>query len=48
MFRRIHGGHFSIQGHVDLHGLNLIAAKYILMHMGYRCYETCNDDSRFF
>ena len=27
MFRRIHGGHFSIQGHVDLHGLNLMAAK---------------------
>lgn len=27
MFRRLHGGHFSIQGHVDLHGLNLAAAR---------------------
>ena len=27
IFRRIHGGHFSIQGHVDLHGLNLAAAR---------------------
>ena len=27
MFRRIHGGHFSIQGHVDLHGFNLVSAK---------------------
>ena len=27
MFRRLHGGFFSIQDHVDLHGLNLPAAK---------------------
>jgi len=27
MFRRLHSGYFSIQGHVDLHGLNLTAAK---------------------
>ncbi len=27
MFRRLHGGYFSIQDHVDLHGLNLSAAK---------------------
>ncbi len=27
MFRRIHGGHFSIQDHVDLHRCNLWAAK---------------------
>jgi len=27
MFRRLHGGFFSIQDHVDLHGLNLTAAK---------------------
>jgi len=27
MFRRLHGGYFSIQDHVDLHGLNLNAAK---------------------
>lgn len=27
MFRRLHGGYFSIQDHVDLHGLNLTAAK---------------------
>jgi len=27
LFRRIHGGHFSVQAHVDLHGLNLAAAK---------------------
>ncbi|MBC2710948.1 MAG: Smr/MutS family protein [Desulfosarcina sp.] len=27
MFRRIHSGYFSIQGHVDLHGLNLKAAR---------------------
>lgn len=27
IFRRIHGGHFSIQDHVDLHGLNLSAAQ---------------------
>jgi len=26
LFRRIHGGHFSIEAHVDLHGLNLAAA----------------------
>jgi DNA-nicking Smr family endonuclease len=28
MFRRLHGGYFSIQDHVDLHGLNLTAAKW--------------------
>lgn len=27
MFRRIHGGYFSVRDHVDLHGLNLTAAK---------------------
>jgi DNA-nicking Smr family endonuclease len=27
LFRRIHGGHFSIEAHVDLHGLNLAAAR---------------------
>ena len=27
IFRRLHGGYFSIQDHVDLHGLNLTAAK---------------------
>ncbi len=27
MFRRLHDGYFSIQDHVDLHGLNLAAAK---------------------
>jgi DNA-nicking Smr family endonuclease len=27
IFRRIHGGHFSIQGHVDLHGLNVAGAR---------------------
>lgn len=27
MFRRLHGGYYSIQDHVDLHGLNLKAAK---------------------
>ena len=27
MFRRLHGGYYSIQDHVDLHGLNLTAAK---------------------
>lgn len=27
VFRRLHGGYFSIQDHVDLHGLNLTAAK---------------------
>ena len=27
LFRRIHGGHFSIQAHVDLHGLNRYAAR---------------------
>ena len=27
MFRRLHGGHFAIQAHVDLHGLNLAAAE---------------------
>jgi len=27
LFRRIHGGHFSIQAHLDLHGLNSAAAR---------------------
>ena len=27
IFRRLHGGHFSIQTHVDLHGMNLDAAR---------------------
>lgn len=27
IFRRLHGGHFAVQGHVDLHGLNLAAAQ---------------------
>jgi DNA-nicking Smr family endonuclease len=27
LFRRLHRGCFSIQGHVDLHGLNMAAAK---------------------
>ena len=27
LFRRIHGGHFAIQAHVDLHGLNRVAAR---------------------
>ena len=27
IYRRLHGGYFSIQDHVDLHGLNLAAAK---------------------
>ncbi|BBO73888.1 hypothetical protein DSCW_13050 [Desulfosarcina widdelii] len=27
LFRRIHGGHFSIEAHVDLHGLNVSAAR---------------------
>ncbi len=27
LFRRLHKGHFSIQAHLDLHGLNLVAAK---------------------
>ena len=27
LFRRIHGGHFSIQAHLDLHGLNRVAAR---------------------
>lgn len=27
IFRRIHGGYFAVQGHVDLHGLNLAAAE---------------------
>lgn len=26
VFRRLHGGHFSIQGHVDLHGMGVDAA----------------------
>ncbi len=26
LFRRLHRGHFAVQGHVDLHGLNLAAA----------------------
>jgi DNA-nicking Smr family endonuclease len=28
LFRRIHGGYFSVRDHVDLHGLNLAAAKH--------------------
>ncbi|WP_319525961.1 Smr/MutS family protein [uncultured Desulfosarcina sp.] len=27
LFRRLHGGHFSIEAHLDLHGLNLAAAR---------------------
>ena len=27
LFRRLHGGHFSIQGHVDLHGMNVETAQ---------------------
>lgn len=27
VFRRLHGGHFSIQAHVDLHGMNVAAAQ---------------------
>ncbi len=27
LFRRLHGGHFSVQAHVDLHGLGVEAAK---------------------
>lgn len=27
VFRRLHGGHFSIQGHVDLHGMRVATAK---------------------
>jgi DNA-nicking Smr family endonuclease len=27
LFRRLHGGHFSIQGHVDLHGMGVHAAR---------------------
>lgn len=27
MFRRLHGGHFSIQGYVDLHGMGVETAK---------------------
>ena len=27
LFRRLHGGHFAVQDHVDLHGLNLAAAR---------------------
>jgi DNA-nicking Smr family endonuclease len=27
VFRRLHGGHFSIQGHVDLHGMNVATAQ---------------------
>ncbi len=27
MFRRLHGGHFSIQGHVDLHGMDVESAR---------------------
>ncbi len=27
VFRRLHGGYFSVRDHVDLHGLNLAAAK---------------------
>lgn len=27
VFRRLHGGHFSLQGHVDLHGMGVETAK---------------------
>jgi DNA-nicking Smr family endonuclease len=27
VFRRLHGGHFSIQGHVDLHGMDVETAQ---------------------
>ncbi len=27
LFRRLHRGHFAVQGHVDLHGLNLAGAR---------------------
>lgn len=27
LFRRLHGGHFSIQGHVDLHGMGVDEAR---------------------
>jgi DNA-nicking Smr family endonuclease len=27
VFRRLHGGHFSIQAHIDLHGMNVAAAQ---------------------
>ncbi|WP_419656404.1 conserved uncharacterized protein, Smr domain [Desulfosarcina variabilis str. Montpellier] len=27
LFRRLHGGHFAIQGHVDLHGMNVETAQ---------------------
>lgn len=27
IFRRLHGGHFSIQGHVDLHGMGVDTAR---------------------
>lgn len=27
VFRRLHGGHFSIQAHIDLHGLDVAAAR---------------------
>jgi DNA-nicking Smr family endonuclease len=27
LFRRLHGGHFSVQGHVDLHGMGVETAK---------------------
>ena len=27
IFRRLHGGHFAIQGHVDLHGMRLAVAR---------------------
>ena len=27
VFRRLHGGHFAIQGHVDLHGLHVDTAR---------------------
>lgn len=30
VFRRLHGGHFSIQGHVDLHGMSVDTAKLAL------------------
>ena len=27
VFRRLHGGHFAVQGHVDLHGMNVETAQ---------------------
>jgi DNA-nicking Smr family endonuclease len=40
LFRRLHGGHFSIQAHVDLHGLNLAAAEAQFDHFMQRVITT--------